>query len=188
MSRFSPLALIAVAGVLLLAACSRGSATSTDDMTMGDPKAAVKMVEYASASCSHCATFNNTVFPAFKAKYIDTGKVGYTFKEFLTPPVEVAAAGFLTARCAGKDKYFSVVDAIFRAQNEVTDALTDVAFALENLSDADWARAGAPTKGNIARYLTSDVTKLAFVTSPRRDAPGERKHQSERNNTHTSSP
>ena len=53
--------------------------------------------------------------------------------------------------------------AIFRAQNEVTDALTDVAFALENLSDADRARAGVPTKGDIARYLTSDVTRLAFV-------------------------
>jgi protein-disulfide isomerase len=88
-------------------------------MTMGDPKAPVKMVEYASASCSHCATFNNTVLPAFKAKYIDTGKVHYTLKEFLTPPNELAAAGFLTARCAGKDKYFSVLDAIFRSQQEI---------------------------------------------------------------------
>jgi protein-disulfide isomerase len=119
MSRFSPLALIAVVGVLLLSACSRGSASSVDDMTMGDPKAPVKMVEYASASCSHCATFNNTVLPAFKAKYIDTGKVHYTLKEFLTPPNELAAAGFLTARCAGKDKYFSVLDAIFSSQQEI---------------------------------------------------------------------
>ena len=119
MSRFSPLALIAVAGVLLLSACSRGSTTSVDDMTMGDPKAPVKMVEYASASCTHCATFSNTVLPAFKAKYIDTGKVHYTLKEFLTPPNELAAAGFLTARCAGKDKYFSVLDAIFSSQQEI---------------------------------------------------------------------
>jgi protein-disulfide isomerase len=88
-------------------------------MTMGDPKAPVKMVEYASASCTHCATFSTTVLPAFKAKYIDTGKVHYTLKEFLTPPNELAAAGFLTARCAGKDKYFSVLDAIFRSQQEI---------------------------------------------------------------------
>ena len=119
MSRFSPLALVAVAGLLLLAACSRGSAASSEDMSMGDPKAPVKMVEYASASCTHCATFNNEVFPAFKAKYIDTGKVHYTLKEFLTPPNELAAAGFLTARCAGKDKYFTVLDAIFRGQQEI---------------------------------------------------------------------
>jgi protein-disulfide isomerase len=119
MSRFRPLALAALAGALLLAACSRGPAPSAEDMTMGDPKAPVKMVEYASASCSHCATFNNTVFPEFKTKYIDTGKVHYTLKEFLTPPNELAAAGFLTARCAGKEKYFTVLDAIFRSQQEI---------------------------------------------------------------------
>lgn len=119
MSRFRPLALAALAGALLLSACSRGPAPSAEDMTLGDPKAPVKMVEYASASCTHCATFNNTVFPEFKAKYIDTGKVHYTLKEFLTPPNELAAAGFLTARCAGKDKYFTVLDAIFRSQQEI---------------------------------------------------------------------
>ena len=74
------------------------------------------MVEYASASCPHCAEFNNEVFPAFKAKYIDSGKIHYVFREFLTPPAEVAASGFLIARCAGKDKYFSVLDAIYRGQ------------------------------------------------------------------------
>lgn len=119
MSRFGPLSVIAVAGALLLAACGRGPAPASDDMTLGDPEAPVKMVEYASASCVHCAAFNNDVFPAFKAKYIDTGKVHYTLKEFLTPPNELAAAAFLTARCAGKDRYFTVLDAVFRSQQEI---------------------------------------------------------------------
>ena len=114
------LLVVAVLGALALAGCSKsGGAANADDMTLGDPNAPVKITEYASASCVHCATFNNEVFPALKAKYIDTGKVHYTFKEFLTPPVEVAAAAFLTARCAGKDKYFSVLDAVFHAQNEM---------------------------------------------------------------------
>jgi protein-disulfide isomerase len=89
------------------------------DMTLGSPTARVTVIEYASASCPHCARFNNEVFPAFKAKYIDTGRVFYIFREFLTSPVEMAAASFLIARCAGKDKYFSVVDAVFRAQAEI---------------------------------------------------------------------
>ena len=114
------LLVVAALGALALAGCSKsGGAADAADMTLGDPKAPVKITEYASASCTHCATFNNEVFPALKAKYIDTGKVHYTFKEFLTPPVEVAAAAFLTARCAGKDKYFSVLDAVFKAQNEM---------------------------------------------------------------------
>jgi len=114
------LAVAAVAG-LTLAGCQKGgtSGPSQGDMTLGDANAKVKVVEYASASCPHCARFNNNVFPAFKAKYIDTGKVYYTFKEFLTPPEEVAAAGFLVARCAGKDKYFTVLDAIFKNQPEM---------------------------------------------------------------------
>ena len=56
------------------------------------------------------------MWPTFKTKYVDTGRVHYVFREFLTPPIELASAAFLTARCAGKDKYFSVVDAVFRAQ------------------------------------------------------------------------
>ncbi len=91
-------------------------AVTADDMSLGNATAKVTVIEYASASCPHCARFNNEVFPAFKAKYIDTGKIHYVFREFLTPPEAVATAGFLVARCAGKDKYFSVLDAIFHGQ------------------------------------------------------------------------
>jgi len=86
------------------------------DMSLGSPTAKVQIVEYASLSCSHCANFHNDVFPAFKAKYVDTGKVRFTFREMLTPPAEVAAAGFLLARCAGPSKYFKVVGELFESQ------------------------------------------------------------------------
>jgi len=109
--------LIAAAMALGLAACNKtGGAIGPDDMTMGNAQAKVTVVEYASASCPHCAEFNNDTFPAFKTKYIDSGKIHYVFREFLTPPVPVAASGFLIARCAGKDKYFSVLDAIYHGQ------------------------------------------------------------------------
>lgn len=110
---------IACIALLALAACNKGGAggpVTSEDMSLGNANAKVTVIEYASASCPHCARWNNDVFPAFKTKYIDTGKIHYVFREFLTEPVEVAAAGFLTARCAGKDKYFSVLDAIYRAQ------------------------------------------------------------------------
>jgi protein-disulfide isomerase len=115
---------IAVSAVLALALTSFGAAPAPgpqqirpDDMVMGSPKAKLTVIEYASASCSHCARFNNDVFPAFKAKYIDTGKVRYVLREFLTEPVEIAAAGFLLARCVKKDRYFNVVDQVFRQQD-----------------------------------------------------------------------
>src|SRR2546421_1797719 len=69
----SAAAWLAAAGVAL-AAPAGPRAAAQDDMALGNPKAAVTVIEYASASCPHCARFNNNVFPAFKKKYIDTGK------------------------------------------------------------------------------------------------------------------
>jgi protein-disulfide isomerase len=113
---------LAAAG-LLAAACSKSTNAADDktapEMTLGSPNAKVTIIEYASITCPHCARFNEDVFPQIKKKYVDTGQVRYVFREFLTPPANVAAAGFLLARCAGKDKYFSVIDALFHSQNEI---------------------------------------------------------------------
>src|SRR6185312_5071476 len=98
-------AALAVAGPALAA-----PGPMPDDMSMGSPKANIQVLEYASLACPHCGHFNETIFPALKAKYIDTGKVRYTLKEMITEPATVAVAGFLIARCAGPDKYFTVVD------------------------------------------------------------------------------
>ncbi|MEY4256174.1 MAG: hypothetical protein RLZZ141_1401 [Pseudomonadota bacterium] len=107
MRAFNRLMIVMLSG-LSLAACGqgKGGAVTDEEMSMGKADAKVTVIEYASASCSHCATFNAEVFPAFKTKYVDTGRVKYVFREFITPPAELAAAGFLTARCGGKDKYF----------------------------------------------------------------------------------
>lgn len=89
------------------------------DMALGSPKAKVQVVEYASLSCTHCAHWNNEVFPAFKKQFIDTGKVRYVFREFLTQPYEFAAAGYLLARRVGPAKYFEVLDAVFHQQDAI---------------------------------------------------------------------
>jgi protein-disulfide isomerase len=115
-SRRPFVAAVLIAGVVAAGAAIAAPAALPDDMSMGNPKAKIEVIEYASLSCPHCAHFNEAVFPALKAKYIDTGKVRYTLKEMLTEPATVAAAGFLMARCAGPDKYFKVVDEVFRSQ------------------------------------------------------------------------
>jgi protein-disulfide isomerase len=117
---------IAAAALALLAGCNKSStslgAAGPDDMSLGNPQSKVLVAEYASVGCPHCAAFNNDVFPAFKAKYIDTGKVNYVFHEMLVGgqgEVAMAEAGFLLARCAGKDKYFAVTDEVFHAQPQM---------------------------------------------------------------------
>lgn len=113
--------ILIAAASLTAALAATGTAFSApapqpDDMSLGNTKAKIEVLEYASLACPHCGHFNETIFPTLKSKYIDTGKVRYTLKEMITEPATVAVAGFLIARCAGPDKYFTVVDQVFRSQ------------------------------------------------------------------------
>jgi protein-disulfide isomerase len=84
------------------------------DVVLGSEKAPVTVIEYASMTCPHCAHFSTTTFPELKQRYIDTGKVRFIFREFPLDPL--AAAGFMLARCAGKDKFMAVVETLFAKQ------------------------------------------------------------------------
>ena len=126
--KFVQVTALTALAVFTLAACSPKAAGSAgalpDDMSLGDAKAKVTVTEYASVGCPVCGRWDKEVWPAFKAKYVDTNKVHYVFREMLVgggSEVAVASAGFMLARCAGKDKYFAVNDAIFASQPGVFD-------------------------------------------------------------------
>src|SRR4051812_17923156 len=109
----APVALIAIA----LTAAAPAPApyhyvAAQDDKALGKVGAPVTVIEYGSVACPHCAAWDRDVFPAFKAKFIDTGRIRYVFREMLTGDPNLAAAGFVTARCAPPAKYFDVVHAI----------------------------------------------------------------------------
>lgn len=86
------------------------------DQIQGKDDAPVTIIEYASMTCSHCAAFHTTTYPVLKTKYIDTGKVKYILREFPLDPL--AAGAFMLARCAGKDKYYPMVDVLFQKQKD----------------------------------------------------------------------
>lgn len=86
------------------------------DMALGNPDAKVKIVEYMSMTCPHCADFHNKTFDEIKAKYIDTGKVYFVIREFPLDPI--AAAGFMLARNAPGGKYFEVVSYLFKTMDQ----------------------------------------------------------------------
>ncbi|MBV8536777.1 MAG: DsbA family protein, partial [Alphaproteobacteria bacterium] len=105
-----------------------------DDMVMGADKAPVTIIEYASLTCPHCAHFNETTFPKLKADYIDKGLVKYIYRDFPLDRMALTAAEI--AHCAGPERYFGFVDAIFRQQaswtagsnaNEITENLKRLA-------------------------------------------------------------
>jgi protein-disulfide isomerase len=84
------------------------------DIWLGDAKAPVTIIEYASMTCGHCAQFELTTFPVLKAKYIDTGKVRFTLREFPLDPLAAAAA--MLARCSG-EKREAMVELLFQQQH-----------------------------------------------------------------------
>jgi protein-disulfide isomerase len=109
----------------LVAACGQKPAAvgaAPGAMSLGSADAKVTLVEYASTTCPHCKNFHLEVLPRIKKDYVETGKVRYTFREYPTPPTQVAVAGMLTARCAGEAKYFQVLDVLFDQQEEIVVA------------------------------------------------------------------
>lgn len=123
MSRRAAVTGAALAMMAGLAACGNEMKPAEGDMALGAAEGAkVTVIEYASVTCSHCAQWQAQVWPTFKAKYVDTNKVRYVFREFPTQPVEVATAGFLVARCAGPDRYFDVVHELMARQAEMFSA------------------------------------------------------------------
>jgi protein-disulfide isomerase len=109
-------------GAALLAGCGAAnggaSAPSPDDMAIGAENAPATLIEFASTTCPHCREFHETAWDELKANYIDTGKLRFIFREFPTPPVQVAVAGFQVARCGGatSEQYMTRMGVLFEQQ------------------------------------------------------------------------
>ncbi len=94
------------------------------DMSIGNPNAAVTVIEYASYTCPHCRSFHEGPFKQLKADYIDTGKINFIYREVYFDRPGLWAG--MVARCGGPERFFGIADIIYQQQ--------DV-----------WARAGDPT-------------------------------------------
>ena len=141
LNRAAKTALCVGVAALALTACGGGETSSTpsasngtaiqadiseferaDDYGIGSESANIVVVEYASVVCGHCANWHSTVYPDFKKKYVDTGKVRYVFRSFPTAPAELADAGHMIAMCAGEDNYFKNIKLQFDRQKQIFDS------------------------------------------------------------------
>lgn len=90
------------------------------DIVLGEADAPVTIIEYASMTCPHCASFHTGTLPAIKEKYIDEGKVKLILREFPFDPRAAAAA--MLARCAPEERHYPLVDVLFKRQREWAQA------------------------------------------------------------------
>ena len=92
------------------------SANLEGDHILGSDDSKNIIVEYASLTCPHCATFHGDVFPRIKSELVDTGKVKYIFRDYPIDPL--AMAGSMIAHCSGDAMYFGVIDVLLKTQEE----------------------------------------------------------------------
>lgn len=112
----------------MLTACGGDSAGSgggksafevEGDHAVGSADAPITVVEYASVTCVHCASWHESVWPKMQSDYIDTGKVRFVYREFPTPPQNLAMAGFLIANCADESKFFANIGLQYERQESL---------------------------------------------------------------------
>jgi len=166
LTRRAALALIGAATGTAAFAQDSGDAPVIQDIAMGDPNAPIKIVEYASFTCPHCATFHANVFPELKANFIDTGKVHFTFR-----PVYFDGPGLwadMLARCTGEsEKYFGISGILFERQAEWSRAGSQAGVAagivsVGNQAGIDEATVLACLQDNdMAQALVADFQKNA---------------------------
>ncbi|MFN4101843.1 MAG: DsbA family protein [Pararhodobacter sp.] len=109
----------ALGSTLISPAQAQASGESVDtsrvtELVLGDPDAEVEIIEYASYTCPHCATFHAQTWPALKAEYVDTGRVRYVYREVYFDAYGLWAA--LVARCGGEMRYFGISEMLYAEQ------------------------------------------------------------------------
>lgn len=138
---------------------------------IGSADAPIKIIEYASMTCSHCAHFHNDVLPELKSKYVDTGKVYIEFKEF--PLDDAALKATITARCLPEDKYEGFVTLLFKTQDHWARGINYMTALRQNaklagMSDAtfDACHADEKLKLAIADWMQQAQEKWSINSTP----------------------
>ncbi len=89
---------------------------NSKDIVLGNPNSSVILIEYFSPTCSHCATFHKSIYPEIKKRYIDTGKIAYIMREFISNKQDLDST--ILARCSGEvDNYTKFMKIILEQQS-----------------------------------------------------------------------
>jgi len=90
------------------------SQTADGGYLMGNPDAPIKIIEFASLTCSHCAEFSKESHEEIKRDFIDTGRVSLEVRNFIRDPLDAMAAAVI--RCGPVDRYFPLQENVFASQ------------------------------------------------------------------------
>ena len=89
---------------------------SLQELSIGDDKAPVTIIEYSSMTCSHCADFHTNTYPTLKKNHIEKGEVRFIFREF--PLDKLSMATSMLARCVDSSISLAFFDILFQNRNK----------------------------------------------------------------------
>ena len=92
------------------------AATPDGGMQMGNPEAPIKLVEYGSLSCPHCAKLAQEGMRPLVEKYVGSGRVSYEFRSYAIHGV-IDLPLTVMLRCASPGAFFPLVEQIYANQD-----------------------------------------------------------------------
>lgn len=113
------------------------------EMIQGNPDASVQVLEYASYTCPHCASFHANQYQQIKENYIDTNLIGFTYREVYFDQPGLWAS--MVARCGGEMRFFGISNLLYENQQRwaragdgaaISEALRNIG-KVAGLSDAE---------------------------------------------------
>ncbi|EZP56079.1 MULTISPECIES: DsbA family protein [Sphingomonas] len=182
--RLAPLALLLVAAAPAADSGQTVRQTAKGAYVIGSPTAPVKLIEYGSYTCSHCADFAEKSAPVLKGQMIPSGKVSLEYRHLIRDPADLGAA--ILARCGGARGFAGAHAMIFATQATWLDkagayqqAHPDIAAKPLIVQARSYADASGLTAAMLKRGLTpakvnacfADKAEVARITAMTGDAP-----------------
>jgi protein-disulfide isomerase len=134
----------------------RGVVAPTGDggVRVGNPQARVRLVEYFSTTCPHCAAFSHEAYPTILDKYVRGGQVSFEVRLALRDAIDLVAAK--SVRCAAPTRYFATLEDVMGTQSDWEPKTVDWV----NAHSADL---NGPNKDNAIHALLTGVGIAAIV-------------------------
>ncbi len=99
---------------LLAGSAEAKSSPTVDNRVRGNLDAPITIVEYSDFTCGYCLKFFKETWPRLQARYVDTGKVRFLYKDYPRADQGPGVAAALAARCAGdQGAYWPMHDRLF---------------------------------------------------------------------------
>lgn len=101
------------------------TATATGGMIAGNPAAPIKLIEYGSLTCPHCARFAAEAMPPLMSEFVSTGRVSFEYRSFFIHQQDLPLT--MLVRCAPKENFFPLVEQVYANLDNFTKLLDDPA-------------------------------------------------------------